>query len=143
MKNYLSKCSDLKKMLLLASVIGLALILGSIVGVVFGQYGWMIGVVIGTAVELVNIYLLYKGSEMALKYFKASLFLIMYFSRMTLYIAGILVLVLLQYQFEVHVFDNSFWGFIIGITPMQAVVIIVMIKTGKGPIEIAEKKEEK
>ena len=80
---------------------------------------------------------------MALKYFKASLFLIMYFSRMTLYIAGILVLVLLQYQFEVHVFDNSFWGFIIGITPMQAVVIIVMIKTGKGPIEIAEKKEEK
>ena len=143
MKNYLSKCSDLKKMLLLASVIGFVLILGSIVGVVFGQYGWIIGVTIGTAVELFNIYLLYKGSEMALKYFKASLFLIMYFSRMTLYIAGILVLVLLQYQFEVHVFDNSFWGFIIGITPMQAVVIIVMIKTGKGPIEIAEKKEEK
>ena len=142
MKNYLSKLSDLKKMLLLASVIGLVLILGSIAGVIFGQYGWMIGVAIGTLVELVNIVLLYKGSEMALKYFKASLFLLMYFSRMVLYIVGILVLVLLQYNFEIHVFDNSFWGFIIGVTPMQAVVIAVMIRTHKGPIDISEKKEE-
>ena len=142
MKNYLKNCSDLAKLLLAASALGIVLILTSIVGIVFGQPGWMIGVSLGTVVELVNIYLLYKGSELALKHFKASLFIIVYFTRMTLYIAGILVLVLMQYQFNIEVFNNSFWGFLIGITPMQAVVIIVMAKSGKSPIDIAEKKEE-
>lgn len=142
MKNYLKNCSDLAKLLLAASAVGIVLILASIVGIVFGQPGWMIGIALGTVVELVNIYLLYKGSELALKHFKASLFIIVYFTRMTLYIAGILVLVLMQYQFNIEVFNNSFWGFLIGITPMQAVVIIVMAKSGKSPIDIAEKKEE-
>ena len=142
MKNYLKNCSDLAKLLLAASVTGIVLILDSIVGIVFGQPGWMIGIALGTVVELVNIYLLYKGSELALKHFKASLFIIVYFTRMTLYIAGILVLVLMQYQFNIEVFNNSFWGFLIGITPMQAVVIVVMAKSGKSPIDIAEKKEE-
>lgn len=142
MKNYLKNCSDLAKLLLAASIVGIVLILASIVGIVFGQPGWMIGIALGTVVELVNIYLLYKGSELALKHFKASLFIIVYFTRMTLYIAGILVLVLMQYQFNIEVFNNSFWGFLIGITPMQAVVIIVMAKSGKSPIDIAEKKEE-
>ena len=142
MKNYLKNCSDLAKLLLASSIVGIVLILASITGIVFGQPGWMIGIALGTVVELVNIYLLYKGSELALKHFKASLFIIVYFTRMTLYIAGILVLVLMQYQFNIEVFNNSFWGFLIGITPMQAVVIIVMAKSGKSPIDIAEKKEE-
>ena len=143
MKNYLAKCSDLKKMILLASVIGLVLILASIVGGVFGQFGWMVGVAIGTVVEIVNLFLLFKSSELALKETKSSLFLLLYFVRMLLYVAGILVLVLLQFFWHVSFFDNSFWGFIIGISPMQIVVIIVMAKSGKGPLEIAEKKEEK
>ena len=67
MKNYLAKCSDLKKMLLLASLIGTVLILASIVGAVLGQFGWMIGVAVGTVVELICLVLLYKCSEMALK----------------------------------------------------------------------------
>lgn len=143
MKNYLAKCSDLKKMILLASVIGLALILASIVGAVFGQFGWMVGVALGTVVEIVNLFLLFKSSELALKETKSSLFLLLYFVRMLLYVAGILVLVLLQFFWHISFFDNSFWGFIIGISPMQIVVIIVMAKSGKGPLEIAEKKEEK
>ena len=143
MKNYLKKCSDLKKMLLLASLIGIVLILASIVGVVFGQYGWMIGVVVGTLIELVNLVLLYKSSELALQESKSSYFILLYFARMALYVAGILLLVLLQYRWHVEVFNNSFWGYLIGITPMQAVVIIVMAKSGKTPLEIASKKEEK
>ena len=143
MKNYLAKCSDLKKMILLASAIGLVLILASIAGAVFSQFGWMVGVAIGTVVEIVNLFLLFKSSELALKETKSSLFLLLYFVRMLLYVAGILVLVLLQFFWHVSFFDNSFWGFIIGISPMQIVVIIVMAKSGKGPLEIAEKKEEK
>lgn len=142
MKNYLAKCSDLKKMVLLASLIGIVLTLASIAGAVFGQFGWMIGVVIGTIVEVVNLFLLYKSSELALKETKSSLFLLLYFVRMIFYVAGILVLVLLQYFWHISFFDNSFWGFIIGISPMQIVVIIVMARSKKGPLEIAEKKEK-
>ena len=142
MKNYLKKCSDLKKMLLLASLIGIVLILASIIGIVYGQFGWIIGVGIGTVVELVNLVLLYKSSEIALKDSKMSLFLLLYFARMLLFVVGILLLVLLQYRFYVEVFNNSFWGFIIGISPMQIVVIIVMAKSGKTPMDIAKKDEK-
>ena len=139
----LAKCSDLVKMLILASLIGFILILASIVGAVFGQFGWMIGVAIGTVIELVNLVCLYKGSELALKESKTSLFILLSFARMFLYVAGILLLVLLQYRWYIEVFTNSFWGYLIGITPMQIVVIIVMAKSGKTPLEIASKKEEK
>lgn len=139
----LAKCSDLAKMLILASLIGFVLILASISGAVFGQFGWMIGVAIGTVVELVNLVFLYKASELALKESKTSLFILLYFARMFLYVAGILLLVLFQYRWYIEVFTNSFWGYLIGITPMQIVVIIVMAKSGKTPLEIASKKEEK
>lgn len=142
MKNYLKKCSDLKKMLLLASLIGIVLILASIIGIVYGQFGWIIGVSIGTVVELVNLVLLYKSSEIALKDSKMSLFLLLYFARMLLFVVGILLLVLLQYRFYVEIFNNSFWGFIIGISPMQIVVIVVMAKSGKTPMDIAKKDEK-
>lgn len=142
MKNYLKKCSELKKMLLLASLIGTILILASIIGIVYGQFGWIIGVSIGTVVELVNIVLLYKSSEIALKDSKMSLFLLLYFARMLLFVVGILLLVLLQYRFYVEIFNNSFWGFIIGISPMQIVVIVVMAKSGKTPMDIAKKDEK-
>lgn len=142
MKNYLKKCSELKKMLLLASLIGTILILASIIGIVYGQFGWIIGVSIGTLVELVNLVLLYKSSEIALKDSKMSLFLLLYFARMLLFVVGILLLVLLQYRFYVEIFNNSFWGFIIGISPMQIVVIVVMAKSGKTPMDIAKKDEK-
>ena len=67
----------------------------------------------------------------------------MYFSRMVLLIAGLLVFVMLQYYFNVEFFTNSFWGFLIGIGPMTIIVIVVMALSGKSPIDIAEKKEEK
>ncbi len=143
MKNYLAKCSELTRMILLAILIGVVLILASIVGAVFGQFGWMVGVSVGTAVEVLNLFLLYKSSELALKETKSSLFLLLYFVRMALYVAGILVLVLLQYFWHISFFDNSFWGFLIGISPMQIVVIIVMARSKKGPLEIAQKEDEK
>ena len=143
MKNYLAKCSELTRMILLAILIGVVLILASIVGAVFGQFGWMVGVSVGTAVEVLNLFLLYRSSELALKETKSSLFLLLYFVRMALYVAGILVLVLLQYFWHISFFDNSFWGFLIGISPMQIIVIIVMARSKKGPLEIAQKKDEK
>lgn len=141
MKKCWSKLSDLKKMLLLACLIGLVFILASIVGAVFGQWGWMIGVAIGTVIEMINLFFLYKGSEMALKSSKAALFLLMYFTRMVLYAGGILILVLLQFTWKVEVFSNAFWGYLIGITPMQLIVIIVMARSGKSPMDIAKKEE--
>lgn len=141
MKKCWNKLSDLKKMLVLACLIGFVFIIASIAGVVFGQWGWMIGVTLGTAIEMLNLFFLYKGSELALKSSKAGLFLLMYFARMILYAGGILVLVLLQFTWKISIFDNSFWGYLIGITPMQLIVIIVMARTGKSPMDIAKKEE--
>lgn len=141
MKKLWSKLSELQKMLLLASIVGLVFILASIIGVIFGQWGWMIGVSLGTLVELLNLFFLYKGSEMALKNSKTALFLTMYFVRMMLYAGGLILLVLLQFTWKVSVFNNSFWGYLIGITPMQLVVIIVMARSGKSPLDIAKKEE--
>lgn len=141
MKKCWSKLSDLKKMLVLACLIGFVFILASIAGAVFGQWGWMIGVTIGTVIEMINLFFLYKGSEMALKSSKAALFLLMYFTRMVLYAGGILILVLLQFAWKVEAFNNAFWGYLIGITPMQLIVIIVMARSGKSPMDIAKKEE--
>lgn len=141
MKKCWNKLSDLKKMLFLACLIGFVFILASIVGVIFGQWGWMIGVTLGTVIEMLNLFFLYKGSELALKSSKAGLFLLMYFARMILYAGGILILVLLQFTWKISIFDNSFWGYLIGITPMQLIVIIVMARTGKSPMDIAKKEE--
>ena len=141
MKKCWNKLSELKKMLFLAFLIGFVFILASIVGALFGQWGWMIGVTLGTAIEMLNLFFLYKGSELALKSSKAGLFLLMYFARMILYAGGILILVLLQFTWKISIFDNSFWGYLIGITPMQLIVIIVMARTGKSPMDIAKKEE--
>lgn len=141
MKKCWNKLSDLKKMLVLACLIGFVFILASIVGAIFGQWGWMIGVTLGTVIEMLNLFFLYKGSELALKSSKAGLFLLMYFARMILYAGGILILVLLQFTWKISIFDNSFWGYLIGITPMQLIVIIVMARTGKSPMDIAKKEE--
>lgn len=127
MKKWFSSLSELNKMLVIACFVSLVLILGSIVGLFFNQPGWIIGVVSGSCVELINIVLLYKGSSEILKNEKPALFLLFYALRMILFIGLILVLVLLQYKAKLEVLNWSFVGALIGYTPMQIVVIVVTL----------------
>ena len=127
MKKTWSNLSELNKMLVVSGVVSLILILGSLVGLFFGQPGWLIGVVSGSSVELINIVLLYKGSSEILKNEKPVLFLAFYALRMVLFIGLILILVLFQYKANFTVFNWSFIGALIGYTPMQIVVIVVTL----------------
>lgn len=133
MNNRLSNLSELQKMLLLAALVSVVLIGLSCIGLAFGQPGWLIGVASGSIVEIISIVLLYKGSSEVLKAQKPGLFLLFYALRMILFIGLILGLVLLQYKAQIEVFTNSFWGALIGYTPMQLVVIIVSLRN-KGKV---------
>lgn len=133
MNNRLSNLSELQKMLLLAALVSVVLIGLSCISLAFGQPGWLIGVASGSIVEIISIVLLYKGSSEVLKAQKPGLFLLFYALRMILFIGLILGLVLLQYKAQIEVFTNSFWGALIGYTPMQLVVIIVSLRN-KGKV---------
>ena len=128
MKSALKNLSELQKMVALAAIISVVLILASCGGLFFDQPGWLIGVAIGSIIEIVNIILLYKGSSQILRNEKPALFLLFYALRMVLFVGALLGLVLLQYKASIHVFDYSVWGALIGYTPMQIVVIIVSLK---------------
>lgn len=145
----IEKLNDLKKMLLLGLAVGVVLALIMLIPLfVSNQPGWLIGVGIGTLIELFNIFLLYKGSEAALKSFKTSIFLLFYFLRMVLFIGGFLVTAMFSYGLTGHVMPvevmaYSLWGVLIAYTPTQIVVIVVMVKSKKNIITISEKTDEK
>ncbi len=149
MKKFFENLNDLKKMLLLGLVVGVFIALIMLLPLfIANQPGWLIGVAIGTAIELLNILLLYKGSDAALKSFKTSIFLIFYFLRMTLFIVGFLVAAIFSFGLidvlnPVPFMAYSLWGVLIAYTPTQIIVIIVMIKNKKNVITISEKKEDK
>ena len=128
MRKLLANLTELQKMLLLAALVSLFLIACSCIGLFFNQPGWLIGVSIGSVVEIINIILLYKGSNQVLKEEKPGLFLLFYAIRMILFVGVVLVLVLLQYKALIEVFNYSFWGALIGYTPMQLIVVIVSLK---------------
>ena len=115
-------------MLLLAALVSVILIGLSCIGLAFNQPGWLIGVSLGSLVEILSIILLYKGSSEVLKEQKPGIFLLFYGLRMILFIGLIVGLVLLQYKANIEIFTNSFWGALIGYTPMQLIVIIVSIR---------------
>ncbi len=128
MKQKLASLSELQRMLLLAALVSIVLIGLSCIGLVFNQPGWLIGVSLGSLVEILSIVLLYKGSSEVLKEQKPGIFLLFYGLRMILFIGLIVGLVLLQYKANIEIFTNSFWGALIGYTPMQLIVIIVSIR---------------
>lgn len=148
MKEKFSKLSELSKMLIIASIIGAIAMLACLLPLIFAnQPGWLIGVAIGTTVEIISLFLLYKGSEVALNKLKTWLFLVFYFSRMALFLASMVVTAILQFGFPyaniapVPAFNYALWGDIIGFAPMQIIILIVMAIKKKGPISISEKKE--
>ncbi len=128
MKQKLASLSELQRMLLLAALVSIVLIGLSCIGLAFNQPGWLIGVSLGSLVEILSIILLYKGSSEVLKEQKPGIFLLFYGLRMILFIGLIVGLVLLQYKANIEIFTNSFWGALIGYTPMQLIVIIVSIR---------------
>ena len=128
----LKNLSETKKMVVIWAIVSFVLIGLSTIGLIFNQPGWLIGVSLGCLVELASIMLLTKGTTEILRNEKPSLFLLFYGLRMILFVGLILVLILMQYQFEVEAFTNSFWGALIGYTPMQAIVIIVQAKSKVG-----------
>lgn len=144
----MKKLSELQKMLVIAAIVSVALALLALIPLfVAHQPGWLIGVGIGSAIEIVNIYLLYKGSEVALKNLKTYQFLLFYFSRMALFLVGLLVVAIFSYGFlgkiePVPAFKNAIWGLLIAYTPMQIVVIAVMLKNKKSIVTISEKEED-
>ena len=139
MKSLITKLSELQRMLLLCTLISIVLIGGSCVGLFFNQPGWLIGVSVGCFVEFINIILLYKGSGRILQAEKPILFLLFYALRMIMVIGAIIVLILLEYKAHIEVFKYSFWGVLIGYTPIQIIVIFATLKHKSVP---TEKKDE-
>lgn len=148
MKKFLAKLNELEKMLLLATCVALVLAGLSLLPLFLAhQPGWLIGVGIGSVIEIANIFLLYKGSEIAMKTLKSAIFLLLYFSRMALFLVGLLLVAMFQFGFLAYVqplwaFKNAIWGVLIGYTPMQIIVIIVMVRSKKSFITISENLHE-
>ena len=128
MKSKIQSLSELTKMLLLCLAVSIVFIGVSAVGLFFNQPGWLIGVSIGCVIEAINIVLLYKGSGQVLRNEKPALFLVFYFLRTFLVIAAITGLILLEYKAQVPAFKYSFWGVLIGYTPIQIIVIVVTLR---------------
>lgn len=139
MKKFINKLSELQKMLLLAACVSLISIGVSCVGLVYSQPGWLIGVSLGSIVEIINIVLLYKGNILVLKGQKTALFLLFYGLRMLLFVGLVALLVILQYKAGIEAFKYSFWGALIGYTPMQLIVIIVTLFHKKNDVGIEGK----
>lgn len=100
----------------------------SLIGLIFGQIGWLIGTALGTVLNLINSILVYKGTEVSLKESKTGFFLLSYFVRMFLFFVFFAVLVVLQYKLEIDAFKNSFWGMAIAFFPSIMVTVLVQLK---------------
>ena len=148
MKKFLAKLNELEKMLLLALFVGVILMLFSLIPLfVASQAGWLIGIAIGTVVGIINIYLTYLGSEVALKTIKTYTFLFFYFLRATLVIASLVITAMFQFGFAVGeatyvepigAFNFSLWAFLIGYFPMKIVMIISMAKSKTNDVTISD-----
>ena len=133
MKKKLTKLTELQASFLIAGIISVILLIASSVGLFFKQPGWMIGVVIGTGVEFLFIWLVNFGATITLKENKTGLFLLTYFLRVIAFIGPFALLVILQYVVKVEVFFNSCWGMLIAFAPGTFITIAtqLMHKEGK------------
>ena len=111
-------------------ITGVVAFLLAIVGLVFailGKPGWLIGVVVGGAVDFIYLWLMNIGSSLSLKESKAGLFLLTYFLRMIVFVGLFALLVVLQYVLHVKVFNNSCWGMLIAFVPVTFITIAVQL----------------
>lgn len=149
MKKIFSKLNDMNRALILGAIVATFLCGIMLIPLfVANQPGWLIGVGIGSVIELINIVLLYKGSAFVLKTFKPMTFLIAYFFRMILFMMGFVLTAMLGFGLTgimepIAEFKYSLWGVLIAYTPTQFIIVIAMVVTHKTPITIAEKDEKK
>ena len=155
MKEWIKKLTELQKMLLLSLLVMVFLCLICLIPLfAFNQPGWLIGVAIGSIVGIINILLMYKGSQVGLKTYKTFYFMLFYFIRIILILLSFSLTALLQFGFTVgenvyfepvSAFNFSLWGNFIGIMPMIVVLIVVMVKSNKNIVTISEnnKKDDK
>lgn len=136
MKVGITKLNELQRMLLLSAIIGVVLLLVSIVGFFFNQPGWFIGVLVGTLVELVNVILLYKGSENILSQTKALTFLLYFSLRMLLVLISFILFAVLDFKLHIQAFRNAIWGELIGLGPMEIVVVLVTSLSNKKATQV-------
>lgn len=134
MKVFLTKLNDLQRTLFFGLVTGIVFILFSLIGLFFKQPGWIIGVSLGTLASLINVALLFKGSDIMLKQVKPMLFLLLFFARMIVIAVTFIFCVLMQFQFHIPAFTNSIWGALIGFAPGVVIVIVSLVK--QKPIEV-------
>ena len=78
MAKKLTKLTELQASFVIAGVVSLIIILGAGVGLFFKQPGWIIGAVIGSAVDFFYIWLVHVGSSLTLKEQKTGLFFLRY-----------------------------------------------------------------
>ena len=140
MKKFLSSKNQLTRLVIYCLAFGLILMILSCIGVFFGQYGWLFGVAIGTLVSLINVVLLFKGSSFVLSSTKTSLFLLFYFLRMSIYVLMTVLCAYLDFKLNIVAFKYSVFGLLIAYLPMAVIVVIVMSKEGKNPMNIGELK---
>lgn len=134
----MKKLNELQKLLIVSAIVAVALALIALLPLFLAnQPGWLIGVGIGSAIEILNILLLYRGSDVVLRTFKTGRFLIYYFLRMTLFLAGLVLTAIFGFGLNgiiepIAAFKNSIWGALIAYTPMQIVVIVIMASNKGG-----------
>lgn len=126
MKKIWNGLNDLKKSLILSSLVTVILIAISVVGIIFGQPGWMIGVAIGGVIQLVNVVLHFKGAEFVLQQEKMGLFLVAFFARMFLIICALVLCIVLDRVAGIGAFKNAIFGVIIGLAPMEIILIFTL-----------------
>lgn len=131
MKKFFKNLPIVYQTVIVEAMVGIFFMLISIVGVVFGQYGWLIGIACGTIASVISTFLMNKASEWALTGNAPFLFILCFFARMILLTGFLVLAALLQYVFKVEAFNYSIWGVIIGYTPMVLVTIIMQVVGNK------------
>lgn len=148
MKKLLNKLNEMQTILVIGLMVSVFLCLICLLPLFLAnQPGWLIGVAIGSVVGLFNVFMTYKGSEVALKTFKAYSFLFFYFTKIVLLLVSLVVCALFQFGFNygdtnyfaaIPAFNYSLYAVLIGYVPMQIVLIITMAKSKKSVLTISE-----
>ena len=127
MKQKLTKLSELQASLLIAGAIALLFLIGAAVGLFFNLPGLLIGVVIGTAVEFVFLWLVSVGATLTLKEEKTGLFLFTYFIRVALFVGLFALLVILDYRLHIAAFRFSCWAMLVAFAPSTFITIAIQL----------------
>lgn len=131
MKHKITKLTELQIELLISVILFGIFALCALIGIFFNRPGWLIGVGVGTVVELAYIYLVNVSSSLALKESKPGLYILSYFGRMILFIGAFATLVILQYRVKVEAFNCSAWGMLIAFFPSTFITIVTQTKFRK------------